>query len=289
MHPKRFLTLVLVLLCALLVGACGSSAHSPKASIEPSVEGIPATAIATVCQVEPLPLDAKPCVLQSAVRPDGYTPASPPSSSKLGLIGSSIHIDTVGLRFIEGFEGFGSCPYFDSFGGVWTRGYGETEGISRGSKCISRAFGEANLKSRIERFYAWSIRGLGVSFNQYEADALYSFVWNLGAGIFTGSLRLSIQHHRFAAILAYDHAGGVVLAGLSRRRRAEYALALRKPPKPHRTLNQAYTRRRVLRRELLVRGCDRRRDHRQKLGPTCKRWFAEGSQVNSEIHSKGGR
>jgi alpha-tubulin suppressor-like RCC1 family protein/GH24 family phage-related lysozyme (muramidase) len=225
---------------------------------------------------------------RSEARPDGYKPAKPPVSLKPGATAIP-QIDVRGLRFIEGFEGFSSCPYRDTVGTgtPYTRGYGETEGIGRYSPCISPATGEQNLKYRLERFYGWAIRGLGVSFNQSQVDALYSFVWNLGAGIFTGSLRTAIQHHNPYPLLAYDHAQGRVLEGLARRRRAEVALFLSAPPKPA-PLTPAQrrallTRIRVLHRVLGQYGCTRRRAHHQKLGPTCLRWFAEGDRAHHAL------
>jgi lysozyme len=145
-----------------------------------------------------------------------------------------MHVSDAGLALIEQFEGFSSTPYFDRFGGVWTRGYGETEGISRSSPAISRAQGQANLRRLIEQRYEWAIRELGVGlFNQNQWDALCSFVWNLGAGIFTGRLRALLQQRRWQEagqlMLEYDHAGGQVLEGLARRRRLEVELFLRGP------------------------------------------------------------
>lgn len=145
-----------------------------------------------------------------------------------------MHISENGLRLIEGFEGFSSKPYFDRFGGVWTRGFGETEGIGPNSPHITRAQGEANLKRLIEQRYEPAVRGLGVQLNQNQWDALCSFVWNLGTGIFTGDLRHELQTRQFKAaadrMLAYDHAGGVVLEGLRRRRQEEMALFLKGAP-----------------------------------------------------------
>lgn len=142
-----------------------------------------------------------------------------------------MHVSSAGLRLIEGFEGWSSAPYWDSYGGVWTRGYGETEGIGPHSPWLSRAQGEANLKRLVETRYEWAIRQLGVELNQNQWDALCSFVWNLGAGIFGGHLGQLLRARDFNgfanAMLAYDHAGGVRLAGLTRRRQEERALFLR--------------------------------------------------------------
>jgi lysozyme len=143
-----------------------------------------------------------------------------------------MHISTNGLHLIEGFEGWSSGPYWDSYGGVWTRGYGETEGIGANSPHISQSYGEQNLRYRIERFYEWALNGLHVGLNQNQWDALCSFIWNLGPGVLEagthmGALLRSRQFHIAAdAMLEYDHAGGVVLEGLARRRRAERALFL---------------------------------------------------------------
>ncbi len=212
----------LVVISIVAVGCGASPSPGPHPAVATSPQ-IPARSILTPCEAEPLPANAKPCIQQSAVRPDGYTAAVAPPVSPFSLIGSQIHLSHRGAVLIEGFEGFSSCAYFDGFGGVWTRGYGETEGIHRGSPCISRSFGERNLISRAERFYGFAIKRLRTSFNQNEIDAQFSFLWNLGAGIDPpgSSLAIGFQHHSCNGILSYDHAGGVVLSGLASRRRAE--------------------------------------------------------------------
>src|SRR5438046_2159411 len=138
-----------------------------------------------------------------------------------------MRISQNGLHLIEGFEGFSSTPYWDRYGGVWTRGYGETEGIGPKSKYISRAAGEANLHRLIERNYEGAIRNLHIPLNQNQWDALASFVWNLGPGILSPSTSIgqALRKKDYAgaanAMLLYDHAGGVVLQGLKTRREAE--------------------------------------------------------------------
>ena len=184
-----------------------------------------------------------------------------------------MHVSQRGLALIEGFEGWSSAPYWDRYGGVWTRGYGETEGISGSSRRITRAQGEANLRRRLELYYEPAIRALGVELSQNQWDALCSFAWNLGPGIFRGTLRAALQARRFdeaaRLMLAYDHAGGVVLEGLRRRRQAEAELFRRSPPAyvphderrwrreydalGHRRGPWATIRRRALRRRMLAR------------------------------------
>jgi lysozyme len=220
---------------------------------------------------------------QSSITPEGARPASPPRSLSESVGGK--HVSVRGLHLIEGFEGYESCPYWDPYGRIWTRGYGETEGIGQHSACISRAYGEANLRSRLERFYEWSLRGLGVQLNQNEWDALDSFVWNLGAGIFTGTLRADLHARQFYAagriMLLYDHAGGQVLEGLRTRREAEVRLLLTPEPAVNHAALEA--RQRTLIRVLRRYGCGERRHRHQHVGPRCARWFREGDQVHGQL------
>src|ERR1700685_2360136 len=99
-----------------------------------------------------------------------------------------MHISANGLRLIEGFEGWSAVPYWDSYGRVWTRGYGETGGSGPHSPTLTRAQGQANVQRLGETRYEYAIRDLGVALNQNQWDALCSFVWNLGPGILQGSL-----------------------------------------------------------------------------------------------------
>jgi lysozyme len=289
---KRLLALVLVLVCALLLAACGSTTTRTtiKTGVEPSSIRVP-------CETPTPPPGSKPCIPQSAVRPDGYTPGTPPSG--FTLTGSQIHISANGVRFILGFEGFRSCPYFDSYGGVWTRGAGETEGIGPHSACISLSYGIANLKYRAERFYGYAIKRLSTSFNQNEIDAQFSFLWNLGAGIDPpgSALAIGFQHHSCAGILAYDRAGGVVLAGLVTRRRAEcqrfHEPAHEETPAQHRArvhservarLHADYLRRRGLNSALNGHRClhgyaHLSSDARRK----CTVWRAAHGSINRDI------
>lgn len=279
---QRFSLLIFAALVAFLVGCGGPPSGTPSRSSSQSTT-IPKSAI----KIPP----------ESARKPEGAK--FRPSGQALGLHPSATHIPTIdsrGLHLIESFEGYRRCAYWDPYGRVWTAGYGQTRGIYSGFCFANQLAAQNDLATSVRNSYEPFVRAIVGPFGQNQVDALDSFAYNLGPYIFTGSLRFDLQSaSRWPAaeaiMLRYDHAGGVVLAGLARRRREEVALFRQASPKPKpvRTLAQAYTRRRVLRRELLNKGCDSRRDHRQKLGPKCSRWFREGAQVNSEIRSKGGR
>jgi lysozyme len=145
-----------------------------------------------------------------------------------------MHFSANGLHLIEQFEGFSPTPYWDPDGRVWTRGYGETEGIGPHSPRISQKAAQARLQHLVESRYEPAIRRLGTELTQNQWDALCSFVWNLGTGIFTGQLRAALQEHQWEhaaeQMRQYDHAGGVVLAGLQRRREIEARLFLTPDP-----------------------------------------------------------
>jgi lysozyme len=205
---------------------------------------------------------------------------------------AGLAVSTRGVLFVAGFEGFSSCPYWDPYGRVSTRGYGETDfGDTFGGRCISRSFGLANLRNLLNRNYLYPIRQIGGSYNQCMVDAMGSASYNLGPGIIF-SLAGSFRAHNAYPLLGYVHAGGVTLPGLVRRRHAEVALFYSHgctPPAPesraHKRLRlyAAYRRRSTLRYALAHYGCRQRVKHRQRVGPTCRRWFAEGRARNHEI------
>jgi len=230
-------------------------------------------------------------ILESAVHPEGYIPLVEPQGLRLSLIGSGVHIDATGLRLIERFENVYMntyCPYYDPYGRVFTRGFGETDSRGDfGGRCISHAQAEVNLKVLMESQYQWAVRDLFVPLTQHQVDALDSFVWNVGPGTVgrdttVGSLLREGRYYQASvAMLAYDRAGGVVLPGLYTRRHVEFTVFnTRDVVVP---LSVLYTRRRVITRYLKVYGCDRRVAHHLKTGPRCKRWRVELGNVNRMI------
>lgn len=147
-----------------------------------------------------------------------------------------MHISEQGVQLIETFEGFSSAPYWDRYGQVWTRGFGETEGIGEDSASISRPDASKRLRELVEQRYEWALVALHVELAQNQWDALCSFAWNLGPGIFTGQLRACLQAREWQAaaniMLLYDHARGRVIEGLRVRRQLEVELFLKRPVAP---------------------------------------------------------
>jgi lysozyme len=141
-----------------------------------------------------------------------------------------------GVRFVARFEGgvgLIARPYYDRLGGVWTIGYGHTQGVTANTRPWSRRKARRVLRRDLNEQYAVYVRALGLPLGQASFDALVSFVYNLGPGaIGTGTgigaaLRAGRYRHAADQILRWDRAAGRPVPGLTRRRRAERRLFLK--------------------------------------------------------------
>lgn len=143
----------------------------------------------------------------------------------------------VGIDLIKSFEGCYlkayRCP-----AGVWTIGWGTTEPVN-GKKpysgmVITQAQADQLLVNHLKA-YEDAVKKLNVTFNQNQFDALVSFCYNLGTGIFKGNLLSAIksgnEYEVADQLLMYNKArvNGVLteLNGLTRRRQAERDLYLK--------------------------------------------------------------
>jgi lysozyme len=129
-----------------------------------------------------------------------------------------------GLALTELFEGDVLTAYQDQKG-VWTIGYGHTAGVQPGQQ-ITQAQAEAFLLGDVGTAVNCINDVVEVPLTQSQFDALVDFTFNLGVGNFTGSTLLKdINAGNFPDAIAqfdlWDHCGGVVNAGLLRRRQAE--------------------------------------------------------------------
>lgn len=139
----------------------------------------------------------------------------------------TMKLSEVGLTLIKDFEGCRLESYRDS-AGVLTNGYGNTHGVVPGST-ITQAQAESDLLSNVAGAEYVVNTVVKVQLNQNQFDALVDFVFNLGSGNFQSStlLRLLNQGNFTGAsneFPKWNHAGGVVVEGLTRRRLAEQAL-----------------------------------------------------------------
>ena len=128
-----------------------------------------------------------------------------------------------GIDLIKKFEGCELTAYRDAVG-VLTIGYGHTGDVKEGQK-ITKKKAEELLVKDLEKFET-GVNLLILAkyrFNQNEFDALVSFAYNLGLG---NLKKLTNNGKRNKgqiadAIPLYNKAGGKVLSGLVKRRKAE--------------------------------------------------------------------
>lgn len=133
-------------------------------------------------------------------------------------------------QMIGEWEGCRLESYRDAVG-VWTVGYGHCGPDVFPGQRITQAEADHLLAQDLAKFEA-HVERLCKDCSQQQLDALVSFAYNLGQGALSGStLR---KHHNAGNHTAaaaefgkWNHAGGKVLAGLTRRRAGEAAVYAR--------------------------------------------------------------
>ncbi|MGH2955093.1 MAG: lysozyme, partial [Solirubrobacterales bacterium] len=123
--------------------------------------------------------------------------------------------------------------------GVWTRGYGETEGIGPHSRCVTKREAGIDLRRRLNRDYLPAVPHLA-RLRRRERDALASFAYNLGTGAVSDPQGSTLARRLLGPegrtyrrrkrvyreeLPRWNRAGGQVLDGLTKRREAEVRLA----------------------------------------------------------------
>ena len=139
----------------------------------------------------------------------------------------------IAIPVVAQYEGYSGKPYRDSVG-VLTICYGATaaDGVNF-SKTYSKAECEQMLGKDLQKYEA-QIRPCIPkidTFPPHRIAALVSFAYNLGPRALCGPVGRYLNAGNVTAgcnaMLAYNHAGGRVLAGLTTRRQSERALCLR--------------------------------------------------------------
>lgn len=129
-----------------------------------------------------------------------------------------------GIELIKLFEGFKAEAYLCP-ANVWTIGYGTTSGVKRG-QTVTIKEAEDLLQKDLVKFENTVNSAVKVKLTQDQFDALVSFVYNVGPGNFRSSTLLSLLNQGDYASVPFqmarwNRANGRVLAGLTRRRKAE--------------------------------------------------------------------
>lgn len=153
-----------------------------------------------------------------------------------------MNISHEGIRLIKSFEGYhrrlqnGDCVAYLCPAGVWTIGYGCTEGVKEGMSW-TEAEAEAALHREIARFEAGVTRLVTTEINLNQFDALVSFAYNCGLGALEKSKILKLTNagkfsEAAASFAAWNKGGGKVLPGLVQRRAREASLFMKPTEAP---------------------------------------------------------
>lgn len=138
-------------------------------------------------------------------------------------------ISATGLQLIKKFEGCRLYAYKPvSTEKYWTIGWGHYGPDVKAGSTITQAQADTMLVNDMARYEGpvndpdyVPITG---ELNQNQFDALVSFCYNCGAGNLKYLCKGRTASQIAQSILKYDKAGGNVLAGLTRRRKAEVEL-----------------------------------------------------------------
>lgn len=150
-----------------------------------------------------------------------------------------MHTSVTGRKAIETYEGLDLRAYDDGTGTL-TIGYGHTSSaglpeVCKDMTCTSEQADEW-LTADLERVEQQVNTLVKVPISQPQFDALVSFEFNTGAlGRSTLLVKLNGGDYKSvpAELMRYDHAGGRVMAGLTKRRAAEAVMwASTSPPAP---------------------------------------------------------
>lgn len=154
-------------------------------------------------------------------------------------------------RFVAKWEGFSSPAILDTWASpaVWTFGFGHTRYAGRPfpgpGSTISKARAYLVLANDLRASARKVNHAIKHKLTIRQRMALISFVYNLGDAYLDDGIQQACNRGRFAEagrlMLNYDHAGGVRLEGLTRRRHAEaWMMAHSKKASPPRKGDQTH-------------------------------------------------
>lgn len=129
-----------------------------------------------------------------------------------------------GQLLTQSFESCRLAAYRDG-NGVLTIGWGHTHGVREGDTC-TQAQADAWLLDDVADAVAAVNRYVTIKLSQHQFDALVDLVFNIGTGNFAHSTMVAKLNANSLVQAAnefekWDMSGGVHVAGLLRRRKAE--------------------------------------------------------------------
>lgn len=137
-----------------------------------------------------------------------------------------------GIKLIKQFEGCRLKAYKDSIG-IPTIGYGHTYLVKLGD-VITQAQADLYLREDVKNAEAQVMKYDKIyNWNQNELDALCSFAFNIGSIKQLTKNGTRSKGEIAAKMLLYNKAAGMVLTGLTRRRKAEHDLFITPVNEPY--------------------------------------------------------
>ena len=141
---------------------------------------------------------------------------------------NSLSISTDGINLIKSFDGCRLIAYKDSVN-VLTIGWGHTGADVLEKQEISQEQADTLLQNDLNKVCASVNNLIKVLLSQNKMDALVSFTFNLGSGNLGSStllrlINMGAYNDASKQFIRWNKAGGKVLDGLTRRRKAEQAL-----------------------------------------------------------------
>ena len=142
-------------------------------------------------------------------------------------------ISQKGLDLIKKYEGLRLKPY-KRVSGVWTIGYGHTQGINENTKPITEERAEQLLRDDLKYFEGLvnNKKNVPQNINQNQFDALVSFAFNLGGGNLKELCNANYPpgkktvNHIADEIILYNKVNKQYCKGLANRREEEQKLFL---------------------------------------------------------------
>ena len=131
----------------------------------------------------------------------------------------------IGFQMTRSFEGLSLSAYQDC-AGIWTIGFGHTGPDVTPGRTITEAEAETLLHADLANAVTCVNRAVRASIQQPQFDALVDFCFNVGRGNFLSSTLLRLVNlsdftQAATQFALWTHAGGEVVPGLVRRRKAE--------------------------------------------------------------------
>ena len=141
--------------------------------------------------------------------------------------GANMNISEAGLSLIKKFEGCALESYLCP-AGVWTIGYGHTKDVKEGDK-INNEEADHLLQEEMPEYEEYVKKYVTHPLEQHQFDALVCWTYNLGPNNLRNSTMLTVLNQGRLNDVSFEmqrwnKAGGEVLKGLVRRRKAESLL-----------------------------------------------------------------